>query len=419
MNGILTQHLPGFILVTIFSLLIGILQRMLHGDKGEQNLFGTDRTFTFIGILGYLLLAADVEFKSLFIAGLLIVSFFFGIYYLHKIRNQNDYGLTTIMVALLTYCQSLILFTQPLYMYLLLIVAILLFSEMKSIFTGFTARIDRGEFITLAKFIIMAGIILPVVPNEPIVSYLSITPYKIWLAVVVISSISYVSYILRKFVFKEAGLMLIGVLGGLYSSTATTIVLARKSKEMPEASNQITAAIFLAISMMYLRITILAFIFNKVLAYVLLPYMVILFIVSVLCALILSTFLKSKGAQHEVEVQHHHPLEFNVAIVFTLIYVVFTFVNYFAITRYGEDGLKILAVIVGVADIDPFLLNIFQGKFNIASSMLASAGLLAIVSNNFLKLVYAMVLYKRNYWFWLVCGFLTITFLNLVFVFIV
>ena len=90
-----------------------------------------------------------------------------------------------------------------------------------------TQKIDKNEFITLAKFLAIAGVILPIVPDRQLSPYINITPYKIWLAVVVISTLSYLSYLLKKFVFKKSGTIITGILGGLYSSTATTIILAK------------------------------------------------------------------------------------------------------------------------------------------------------------------------------------------------
>jgi uncharacterized membrane protein (DUF4010 family) len=408
------------ILVTVFSLLIGLSQRHLHDNDTKTFAFGTDRTFTFIGIFGFIMLMIEPVQKLFFIVGAIIVTVFLAIHYFHKIKVLNEPGMTTVLVALLTYVQSAVLLSQPLYVYLFFIVIILIFSELKQKLGDFSKKFEKEEFLTLAKFIIMAGIVLPLLPDKSLVSYLSISPYKIWLAVVVISSISYISYLLRKFVFKDAGLLLTGILGGLYSSTATTVVLARKSKENPGQTNRITAAILLAIAMMYLRIAILVFVFNNELARILTPYLAVLFLFSALSGFGLYYRVGTNENDKKLDfAPSKHPLEFNVALLFTALYILFTFVNYFAIKQWGTEGLHYLAVIVGVADIDPFLLNLFQGKYQIAPSIIASASLLAIVSNNFLKMFYALLLYKKGYYKWLIVGFLSITILNILFVVIV
>ena len=407
------------LLVTVFSLLIGLSQRHLHDNDTKVFAFGTDRTFTFIGIFGFIMLIIEPVQKLFFIAGAIIVTVFLAIHYFHKLKVFNEPGMTTVLVALLTYVQSAVLLSQPLYVYLFFIVIILVFSELKQKLGDFSKKFEKEEFITLAKFIIMAGIVLPLLPDKSLVSYLSISPYKIWLAVVVISSISYISYLLRKFVFKDAGLLLTGILGGLYSSTATTVVLARKSRANPGQTNRITAAILLAISMMYLRIAILVFVFNRELSGILFPYLAALFALSALAGFALYYYTGNNGDKILDFAPSKHPLEFNVALLFTALYILFTFINYFAIKEWGTEGLHYLAVIVGVADIDPFLLNLFQGKYQIAPSIIASASLLAIVSNNFLKMFYALILYRKGYYKWLIVGFISVILLNILFVLVV
>ena len=87
--------------------------------------------------------------------------------------------------------------------------------------------------ITLAKFLAISGIILPMLPNENLIPDINLTPYTVWLATVVVSGISYLSYLLRRYVFHESGILVSGIIGGLYSSTATISVLARKSRKAP------------------------------------------------------------------------------------------------------------------------------------------------------------------------------------------
>jgi uncharacterized membrane protein (DUF4010 family) len=397
-------------------LIIGLSQRQLHGDKDDHFLFGTHRTFTFIGILGYVLLISDLQNKMLFIAGFIVLSVLLSLFYYFKIYKYEKFGITTIMIALLTYSMSLVLLTQPLWLFLMVFVTILFFTELKETLSGFSTSFDKFEVVTLAKFIVIAGVILPVLPKEPLVSYLSISPYKIWLALVVISSISYLSYILRKYIFKKAGIILTGLLGGLYSSTATTLVLSRKSKENPENSNQYTAAILLAITMMYLRILVLSLIFNEALFRVLLFPIVSMAIITISTALTIF-WLNRKHIAEEMEIEKQHPLEFKVALIFTIIYVAFTFINYFTIEHFGKSGLNLLSIIVGVTDIDPFLLNIFQGKYAVPLTLLAIASLQAIISNNVLKLIYACTFYKREHWKTLIIGFAIIIVSNILLIF--
>jgi len=359
------QQLIDFLLVTLFSLIIGLSQRRLHPKDEGYKIFGTDRTFTFIGILGYILYILQPSTMILFIGGGFVLTVLFGMYYFHKLSILNKYGITTIIIALITYCIAPIVITQPKWLVILIIVTVLIFTELKDSFLVMSRKFNKDEFITLGKFLVIAGVVLPIIPDEPIVSFLSITPYKVWLAVVAISSISYLSYLLKKFVFVNAGIVFSGILGGLYSSTATTIILSRKSKNATTNYHQFVAAIIFATTMKYIRVLILMFIFNSELAKMLMPIFLIMTLISAVIGTYFLIAKKDTTVIHDENSHDKNPLEFKVAIVFTTLFVFFSIATYYAIYYFGNQGLNALSIIVGVTDIDPFLINIFQGKYNV------------------------------------------------------
>jgi uncharacterized membrane protein (DUF4010 family) len=417
---LIPPELISFLTVALFSLVIGLSQRKVHPVSDDTRLFGTDRTFTFIGILGYILYIISPENLWLFGGGGLVLTVFFGINYYFKIQRFSDFGLTTIVIAMITYCLAPLIITQPAWLYLLIIVVVLVFAEMKETFSVLSSRFEKEEFITLAKFLIIAGVILPIVPNKSFVPFLSLTPYHIWLAVVAISSISYLSYLLKKFIFRTSGVVISGILGGLYSSTATTFILARKSKIHPEFCNQYSAGILYATAMMYLRVLILIGIFNMDLFTRFYWVFLALFVLSAMIGTGLLLFHRHKGQVAEISDQKDkNPLEFKVAIIFTVLYVGFTFLTYFALNNYGARGLNILSYIVGVSDIDPFLLNLFQGKFNLSADLIAAVTLQAIISNNVLKMIYGVILSGKAMRFPLIIGFLVVIALNILMLFII
>ena len=230
----LPRELVTFVLVTLFSLLIGLSQRKISLKReGETTLFGTDRTFTFIGILGYLLYILDPVEYRLFMGGGAILGLLLGLNYYVKQSQFHVFGVTTIIIALITYCIAPIVDTQPSWFYVMVVVTVLLFTELKHTFTELAQRMKNDEMITLAKFLAISGIILPMLPNENLIPDINLTPYTVWLATVVVSGISYLSYLLRRYVFHESGILVSGIIGGLYSSTATISVLARKSRKAP------------------------------------------------------------------------------------------------------------------------------------------------------------------------------------------
>lgn len=387
-----------FLLVVVFSLLIGLEQRRHYIEDAPETIFGTDRTFTLIGIAGYILYIISPQTLLPFIIGAVVIGWLLAVYYYNKISINKLFGMTSLITALITYSLAPLLYTQPKALVLLIVVVILVVTEIKEGLRKLTTKFGSDEFISLAKFLVLAGVILPLLPDEPISAAINISPYKFWLAIVVVSSISYLSYLLRKFVFPDTGILLTGVLGGLYSSTATTVILARKSKEDVD-SNRIIGAMFLALTMMYMRIFLLAFFFNKDIAMALLPKFIALTIISALIALYFSKIRKAEAVIQNEKLDastHQNPLEFKTALLFGVLFIVFAIVTQYVIKSYGAKGVNSLAFVVGVTDIDPFIINLFQGKWDIAASVISVAVLNAITSNNILKLIYALSLSKKT-----------------------
>ena len=396
----LLQYIPPdfikFILVVIFSLLIGLEQRRHHITLDFEKLFGTDRTFTLIGILGYILYIISPKDLIPFIGGGAALAILLSIFYFQKIQQEKKFGFTSIIIALITYCIAPLIYTQPPWMALLIVICILILTEIKESLFAFSQKFDNDEFITLAKFLIIAGVVLPLLPDKAISATINISPFRFGLVIVVVSGISYFSYLLRKFAFPKAGILLTGILGGMYSSTATTFILARKNKEQPNVKGYISG-IILATTMMYLRILLLALLFNMDVAIGLLPYFVVFVILSSIMAFIFWKFDHNTTAANGAIVveKQNNPLELKTATVFAVLFIVFGIVTTYVFKYYGTAGVNNLALIVGVTDIDPFILNLFQHG-SILTSAIIFAVINAIASNNLLKLIYSLTLCDKS-----------------------
>ncbi len=416
MLKIIPNDFINFILVLVFSLLIGLEQRRHHINEQPGSLYGTDRTHVFIGMLGFVLYVIAPHNLLLFASGGISIVVFLAIFYLKKIENRNQYGITSMIVVLITYSLAPLIYLKPVWMTVSLVTVVLIFTELKKFFLKLSSRFDENEFITLAKFLLISGIILPLLSHNVISVYVPVSPFKIWLAVVVISGISYTSYLIQKFFFPKKGLLITGFLGGMYSSTATTVVLARRSKNRDTSAKQISSAIILATAMMFLRILILAFIFDTALAYKLLTPLVSLTIFSMLVSWLILKIGKREKTMDFKEVGTKNPLEFKTALLFAVLFLIFALLTKFVMQNYGDKGLDILSLVVGVTDVDPFLLSLFTGKYGLALSILSQATLIAVTSNNLIKLIYAMALGSHKLRKPLIIGFSAIIAAGILFV---
>jgi uncharacterized membrane protein (DUF4010 family) len=229
-------------------------------------------------------------------------------------------------------------------------------------------------------------------PSEPVTTLTSITPRQAWLALVVVCALSYASYLGQRFWAPAASGLWMAALGGLYSSTATTVVLARQARGELAFRRFAQAGITLATGIMYLRILVIVAVFNLTLARRLaLP----------LCGLSLAGMLisalqywLSKPTLHEPQPSPPssaggNPLKLGAAVAFSVLFMT-SLLSTWVKSEFGIAGIYSRAAIVGITDIDPFVLNLAQGGTSgVSDTALAAAILIAASSNNILKAAYA------------------------------
>ena len=255
-----------------------------------------------------------------------------------------------------------------------------------------TEHMASEEVITLSKFLVLSGVILPLTPREPLSTYLPVSLHETWLAVVVISGISYVSYLAQTYFLRGKGILLTGAIGGLYSSTATTLVIARQSARSEGDSLRYSVAIMLATGMMYLRLLILAFIFDAEIGEILLPPFVSL---SAMAFVIAIWVHRSDDARHQGEAdntRNANPLEVEAAAFFALAFLFITGLTHYLLERFPTHGLQDMAILTGLSDIDPFVMAVLSGHLAKSKALLAGAIALAAGSNGVMKGIYVATL---------------------------
>jgi uncharacterized membrane protein (DUF4010 family) len=281
------------------------------------------------------------------------------------------------------------------FLVLFIVVLILSLSE-KKLIHHFSDQLANEEITTLAKFFIISGVILPLLPDQAIAPMLPVTYYRVWLAVIIVSGFSYLSYLVNTYFFKSRSLLITGLLGGLYSSTAATFVIGRRANGLDAtAGRKVSSALIMATIMMYIRLLVIIFIFDKNVALqLLMPFMSII-VISFLAIVALLT-VKNKPTLLQDTEDIRHPLELSTAILFALLFMLFAFLTQYVTSTFGSHGLKSLAIVVGFTDIDPFILSLLGGNFTVSNTAIVSAIILASGSNNLLKAAYAVGLARNR-----------------------
>jgi uncharacterized membrane protein (DUF4010 family) len=212
---------------------------------------------------------------------------------------------------------------------------------------------------------------------------------------VAISAISYGSYVLQRVTRGQGGIVLAALLGGAYSSTVTTVVMARQGKT-EKHPHLFSGGILMASGVMYLRLAVLLALFNRELMLLLdLPFVILA------AAACLAGWLWTRRADKEAgEVQQkqapHNPLELKTAFFFAVLFLAMLVITQLAVQYLGRAGVDTLAAIMGVTDVDPFIMGLTQAAGAMtAVKVAAGAILIAASSNNLVKGVYAYSLADR------------------------
>jgi len=394
----LSSHLPPqafqILLVLFLSFLIG-LEREEHKAAAGPYGFGGIRTFPLIGLIGYsLALVSGTQLVPLTI-GFLAVTGFLLLSYWHKLMKAEAPGVTTEMSGLATFLVGALVCYNHYWIATTLGVASLLLLDLKAALEQLATRIDAQEILTFAKFLLLSAVILPVLPNQQFGPF-NINPFKTWLVVVAISALSYASYVLQKLTKGQGGIVLAALLGGAYSSTVTTVVLAKQGKTANHP-HLFAGGILIASGVMYLRLAILLALFNRqLMALLLAPFLV------VALAAVATGWLWTRRADKDAQSMQHqmepkNPLELTTAFLFALLFLVMLVITQLAVKYLGQAGVDTLAAIVGVTDINPFVLGLTQAAGTVTGVKLAAGAIaIAAASNNVVNGIYAYTFADRR-----------------------
>lgn len=386
-------------LAIAMAIVVGLAFEGIY-KREERTSPGGIRTFPMLTVLGLVLFLLEPKYLVPYVGGLIAVSLWL---YAH-IRDEpaarepaGDLPRPGLMVPatnLLAYTLGPVALTQPAWVVVAVAVATVLLLESRSALHRLVQQVPADEIFTLGKFLIIAGVILPLLPDHPVSAWTPITPFKAWLALVAVSSLSYASYLLQRYAPARFGALWPAVLGGAYSSTATTVALAREQGRLGRlaaARPELAIGIIVATAVMYLRIAAVIAFFNPRLALLLLPALAICFLLAAAIAGWRWLRRPREAASPASKLPAANPLQLGAAVTFAALFVILAIASAWVSREYGERGIYSLAAVTGLTDIDPFVLNLAQGGVaGMSLRALAAAILVAASSNNVLKACYAL-----------------------------
>jgi uncharacterized membrane protein (DUF4010 family) len=351
---------------------------------------GGIRTFPMIAVSGAMLYLIEPAHALAFVAGLIALAVWLTVY-LRAAPADRPPSLMVPASNLLAYLIGPVALIEPPWVAVALAVTAVLLLGARERLHRLIHVVPQDEVLTAGKFLILVGIVLPLVPDRAVSAATPLTPYDVWLAVVAICTLSYVSYLLQRYVPARHAALLPAVLGGAYSSTATTIVLAKRQREAGGARADISAGIVAATAIMYLRLGIVIALFDQRLAWTLAPALLTLFAAGAAMAAWEWRRATAQPSDSGLIVPTINPLQIPTAAIFAALFVIVSIVSAWVRVAFGQSGVLVLAAVVGATDIDPFVLDMAQGGLaGMSSAGLAAAVLIAAASNNVVKSAYAL-----------------------------
>jgi uncharacterized membrane protein (DUF4010 family) len=389
--------LTGVALLLGLSLFLGLAFEDFFAGRNRP---GGIRTFPMLAAAGGALYIFDPVHFIPFTAGLIVLGAWLAIFYRHNVRHQDggaeaNVELVVPVLNVHAYLLGAIALALPPWVAVAFTVSAVLLLTGREKLHALARRVPLQEITTAGEFLILTGIVLPLLPNKPVTTLTTITPRQAWLALVVVCTLSYASYLAQRYWAAAARGLWMAALGGVYSSTATTVVLARQAKSGSAMRRQAQAGITLATAIMYLRILAVVAFFDLPLARTLvLPLCGLSLAGLAICAL---QYWLARPSPQQFKIQEStmpasggNPLELGSAALFAALFIAVSLVSNWAKAQFGTSGIYTLAAVVGVTDIDPFVLNLAQGGTSgMSNNALAAAILIAASSNNVLKAAYA------------------------------
>ncbi len=378
-----------FVVALALGLLIG-LERESAGAERQRKVFAGVRTHALISLFGFgcgWLYHINVNFALP--AGMIAVTSLVVVEYITKLK-EGRHGWTSEIAALLTFVVGALALLADVWVSMALgIIGTILLSE-KSELEHYVDKLDKSEFLAVLKFLLVTLIVLPALPNKEYTQF-KLNPSSIWKIVIMVSTIGFVGYFLMKKFGSQVGLWVSGLMGGIVSSTAVCIAVGNIAKKDPLQGGNALRASLLASSVMYIRILVIIWIINPSIIPIIWWKLVALAFIGAALSFKGKTKSENSGLNSNSTIQN--PFELKPALIFAVLFVALSIITILVRQFFGSGGLLTLSAIVGITDIDPFILSLIRIKQPV-ELITISAIILSMMSNTVIKAVYFSTLAK-------------------------
>ena len=382
----------GFAIALLIGALIGIEREKKLRAPGQQTATGL-RTFILIAQAGAIAAWLSSEYDQPLIFAAVAIAC--GAFILAGYRaglSSKHYGLTTEFAALVTFLLGgMAVFGYP-QLAAGLAIATLALLAFRDELHGVVERLGWDDIVAGLQLLIVAFIVLPLVPNEAIDPWGVINPYAMTWLVILIAGLSFAGYVVARWLGPRKGTAITGLAGGLVSSTAVTLSLARRSREEepPGAAATLASGILLSWAVMFVRVVVECFVVNPSLARQLALPMGIMAVMALVGAA-WNHFggVKLKGTQ---TLNLRNPFSLSFAIKFAFLFAVIALLVNRAEELLSDRAVYAVASLAGLTDVDAITLSMARESDHTRAPVAVTAITIAVLSNTLVKTGMAWVL---------------------------
>ena len=370
-------HLQAFMTSLAIGLLIGLERERRSSAKAGL------RTFALVALLGTLssLLAEKTGSGWILAAGLLSVGAMIITAYINRPDDAGDSGTTSVVAILVCYCLGAAVWFGYGTLAVMLGIATTVLLYFKAELHGLSSQLTSKDLISILQFAVLTFVILPILPDRNYGPYEALNPYQAWLMVVLVSGVSLAGYAALRLAGPQHGAPMMGLLGGLVSSTATTVVFSRHAHAHVALARTAMVVIMIASLMVLLRLTVMA----AVVAPDVIEPLAKVFAGGLVLGLAVTAFgwrrLEAQGELPMPEVRN--PTEIRTALGFGALYAVVLFCSAWLSDVAGTKGMYAVALASGLTDVDAITLSSLRlfsiDKLSAGQAVTAIA--LAVLSN--------------------------------------
>jgi uncharacterized membrane protein (DUF4010 family) len=396
MQEFLTGEEFKFLLSLLVGFLIG-LEREIRGKLGNDTFAGI-RTFPLIAVLGNLSAWIGEKYFPHFVLlsylGLVVLS---AVNYFAGIGRRS--GITTEVAVFLTFTFGVLIHFGYYYETVFFAVVTTLLLATKRALESFATHLSAEDLFPFLQFLVLSALIYPFLPEGKLFYGLDLK--SLWKFIFLVSSVSFIGYLLLK-VYTSKGetkglvktLLVTAILGGTVSSTAVTLSYAKLSREIPSLSSAFFLGIVAAWTVMAVRVVLLA----SFIAPALLKPLLLLFLPFVALTLLLGLYFYRRervapegGVKLKGKLNLKNPFSWGEIAQFTAVYIAVAVLGEILKEHLGDKGLLILSATSGVVDVDPITLALADMYLQkrVGIKLVLGGLLLAVISNNFFKALYA------------------------------